>query len=209
MQPTDDMRVSLAPDDGSAPARLRTPRLRSKWLWIAMASVLVLAGAITAASLTLRYAHAPNLSTGSGGYGWYAPDNLATHSVDVGPYHAFVTVQRPGKRQAFFFTIHNESSVTQTILGASGGSGYLRPRIDLGNPGSTSPIGARYQAVPVSVAPHQYLLVRFSFLSPPCQAIDRFWWENVGLRVRAGWFTRTEKVSLNMIFEIRKSARYC
>ena len=188
----------------------RLRRHRRRLVVIAVTSLVLLAGSITAVVVVLSYAHAASLSNQGGVYGWEPPDNLTSHDVQLGPYQGIVTQWRPGQRQAFIFNITNTSGVTQTILGLADQS-YLKERLQISAPDQNDMTHVQYEpALPVSIPPNDTRVVRFSMVPYGCHPGDHTYWQDIALRVRVGWFTRTETVNLsNVIFELQGSAKYC
>lgn len=190
-------------------AAARRARRRRLLAIIGVACVVVLAGVITTVSIALHYAHGRPLANDGGGYGWAEPDNLTTRDVDLGPYRGLVARLRPGQEQSFCVELSNDSGVTQTILGLA--DDLPRARLLVSPPDGPYPYCSSEnpnQALPVSLAPHATRVVRLTVTSPGCApGTDvELYWDSLRLRVRVGWFTRTETVSLsNAIFELKKS----
>jgi len=189
----------------------RLARIRGRtWLIATVAVTLVVITAIR----TTTFLTAGPLEPGDlGGYGrwWYAQDirhnveQSANDSVqDMAPY-------RSGQQQGFVVEVHNGTGVAQTITGDA--SGPSIGWISLGGTDeqvtvSQSPFGGsdhdqyKYRYAPTGVIPPgQSRLVRVLWTSRGCLPKG----EGSGmtrllLRVRVGWFTRTEVIPLRHTF---------
>jgi hypothetical protein len=176
--------------------------------------VLVIALTVVAWRVADRYRDAPVVSAVGGG--WMPPDNTHAHWVSAGPYTASIAPPRPGHPQTFEIEIYNASSVTQTIVGlAYNNQDVAEPDHLLISAVDTS-VGdlstVRYVKGPISIRPHGVRTLHYTHDTAAigwgnCRSES---WTDLHLRVRVGWFTRTETVSLgNMIIELRKPARGC
>jgi hypothetical protein len=174
--------------------------------WIAAAIVLALL--FTGAKLAEHYRSAGPLQYSLGGDWWY-PQDAAHQSIAVaGSTTQNTTSLRPGQAQGYVISVYNGTGVTQTILGDGSG-----PSIGWDNPGSASErvavsrsytdianglAGERVTAglsfgLPVSIPPFQSRLVRVLWISRTClSAGEATGIDQIYLRVRVGWFTRTE-----------------
>jgi hypothetical protein len=173
--------------------------------WIAVA-VLAIAVA-TAARIADHYLSASPLQFSSGGDWWYAQD---AHREDIVRTNAATQNSAPirsGQYQGYVVSVLNLTNVTQTIVGdASGASGWNSPGsgverltvsrtyIDIANGLVGRQVAhALTFTLPVSIPPFQSRLVRVLWRSDLCMSpgegnsID-----TLALRVRVGWFTRTE-----------------
>jgi hypothetical protein len=200
--------LATSPGQGAS-AHVRTGRRRRRVLGFGILALVLVCGAVSAAAVAFRYAHARSL-VDAGYYGWVEPDNLSSRSVELGRYDGMVTTWRPGARQAFMVGVRNDSPVTQTILGLAG-ERFMHEAIDVATPGTFGGVNVRYErSLPVAITPHETRVVRFSFTSPRCHPGDALSWDELRVRVRVGWFTRTETIRLaNEMFEIKGSAKSC
>ena len=183
----------------------RLERVRKRtWLIAAVAVTLV----VIAAFRTAAYLTADPLVQGPYAGWWYQQDYR--HNVDESANDAIqsTTLIRSGQRQGYFVEVYNGTNVTQTIIGDGAG-----PSIGGNNPGGPDEQIAVSQQ---GVHPDYHSLVGFRFaptgVIPPFQSrLVRVLWtskfclqkgESQGqtrliLRVRVGWFTRTEIIPLN------------
>jgi hypothetical protein len=181
------------------------PRRRRRRLWVVLGAVTVLliGGAITAVSVSFHYLHAPELEVF--GLGWAPPDNQNSRFVDAGPYHATVTPARPGHWQTFNVEVINRSSVTQTILGLASSAPTAEPErltISATDTSVGNALFEHYVRAPVSIPPGGVRTLRLAHWPGDCS----IWghgtsrtesWTELRLRVRVGWFTRTEILAFN------------
>jgi len=185
----------------------RLERVRGRtWLIAAVAVTLV----VIAAFRTATFLTAGQLENGSFNYGawWYEQDyrhNVLATANDSTQNTAPV---RSGQRQGYVVEVYNGTGVAQTIIGDGSG-----PSIGWNNPGGTDeqvtvsqgPIGTaghdryKYRYAPAGVVPPgETRLVRVLWTSRIClqkgesQGVTR-----LILRVRVGWFTRTEVIPLS------------
>jgi hypothetical protein len=192
---------------GARPARTRPARVRG-FLWLAagLAVILALAGA--------RYADkyrsaAPLQYWNNTGDWWYPQD--ANHEAIARADNATQNTApiRSGQQQGYVIGIYNPTNVTQTVVGdASGETGWNNPGsgterltvsrsyVDVANGvvGETAAQNIRF-GLPVSIPPLQMRLVRVLWISDLClsngesNGVDVLY-----LRVRVGWFTKTEAI---------------
>jgi hypothetical protein len=181
----------------------RLERIRKRtWLIAAVAVTLV----VIAAFRTAAYLTADPLESGAFTGWWYQQDYR--HNVEESANDAIqsTTPIRSGQRQGYFVEVYNGTDVTQTIIGDDTSLGVNNPG------GSDEQIAVSQQAVHADY----HSLVGFRFAStgviPPFQSrLVRVLWtsrfclqkgESQGttrlvLRVRVGWFTRTEIIPLD------------
>ena len=129
------------------------------------------------------------------------------HTTEAGPYTALIATARPGHVQSFYVMISNPSAVTQTILGLQyPGTDTAEPEEVAVARRGTSTLddqqdypSRRFTAEPTAIPPNGIRWLRISIhtarsglWSPGRQEF----WTDIGLRVRVGWFTRDETVSL-------------
>jgi hypothetical protein len=183
-------------------ARARLARVRKR-TWITSVLVVVLLGVGT--GYLVNYLAVGNLQL-TGGGGWWFPQDY-THETNTTADGAMQTTVpiRDGQEQGFAVGIYNPTGWTQTVLGPTPGEG---------SPGSQSLMvgvsvfnreinfGGFIRDVrfilPASIPPHQIRLLRLLWISDVCleggggeEGTD-----DVSLRVRIGWFSRTETIPL-------------
>jgi len=187
------------------PTRMERPRRRLPrpgWpVWTAIAGLVVLVGSV--AGYGIAVATAPALvANGGGSSWWFAPDRARQVNVEADGRAQSTVPIRSGQRQGFVVTVENPGDWTETILGAA--PGVIGP----GGPGLTigvstmDPDGHLFPpnvyVSPGAIPPHQSRVLRILWTSTSClmsggsQGIDQ-----IALRVRVGWFTRTEVVALD------------
>jgi hypothetical protein len=188
-------------------------RLRTKLIVALLA--LVLAAGTTLLSIFLS---AP-LPDNAGQFAWWYPQDHAVESSADGAQQTTVRI-RSGQWQGFAIGIYNASDFTETIIGPPTGldvpwdspnGGPLQPRIEVSAPNRALDHGGfiwdvAFESLPVSIPPHQYRLLRITWITSLCSlggtrssnilndgytAID-----SIYLRVRVGWFTRTDVIPL-------------
>jgi hypothetical protein len=196
--------------------RIIRSRLRTKLIVVLIALVLA-----TGATFLNTFQSAP-LPVDAGQFAWwYAQDNHEVDSTADGAEQTTVRI-RSGQWQGFAIGILNTSDFTETIIGPPTGEdvpwdspngGPRQPRIQVSAPDRAIENGGftrnvAFEPLPVSIPPHQYRLLRITWISDTCilggrktsnmlndgyQAID-----SISLRVRVGWFTRTDVIPLGM-----------
>jgi hypothetical protein len=186
----------------------RLERIRGRtWLIAAAVVALVVIGAVR----TAAYLTAGPLDAGPYAGWWYAQDDRHNHDESANESIQSTTPARDGQRQGFFMEVDNNTDVTQTITGDGSG-----PTIGWNNPAGAdvqvavsqnavhpqfhSLVGFRFAPSGV-VPPHQARLVRVLWTSPAClQEGESGGVTRLILRVRVGWFTRTEVLPLDHSF---------
>jgi hypothetical protein len=183
----------------------RLARVRRRTWVIASLIVILIAGAAKYADYYLSVAP---LQYSNGGDWWYAQDVKHQNIASTYTSTQNTTRIRSGQRQGYLISIYNPTRVTQTIVGDGSGPhlGWNNPasereqvtvsrsNADIGNGfvGQIVARGVRF-SMPVSIPPFQTRLVRVLWTSNACLTsgegggIDQLY-----LRVRVGWFTRTE-----------------
>jgi hypothetical protein len=175
------------------------------WIAACLVVIIVVAGARCADI----YRSAAPLQYSKGGGWWYPQDVKHQQIVVTNTSTQNTTRIRSGQRQGYVISVYNPTNVTQTVLGdASGPVGWDNPGsgteqisishsyIDIAN-GFTgrSAIGKITFSLPVSIPPLQSRLVRVMWTSDLCLSPDGSWGINqLNLRVRIGWFTKTEVI---------------
>jgi len=185
-------------------ARITGARWRTKIL--AGLTVLVVA---TGATYLVDILSAPLIEFGGSGVFWYPQD--ANHEVSAradGAQQVTVPV-RSGHWQGLLFDIYNPSNFTETVIGpvpydfpdqafGSFDMGVSLPDREIDNYGGTiRDVGF---TLPESIPPHQFRLLRLTWISAMCLEGkgSGFLIDRLRLRVRIGWFTRTDVIALGM-----------
>jgi hypothetical protein len=176
----------------------------------------------TGATFLSTFLSAP-LPDNAGQFAWWYPQDY-NHEVDSAADGAQQTTVRirSGQWQGFAIGIFNTSNFTETIIGPPTGidvpwdspnGGPRQPRIEVSVPDRAIANGGfirnvAFESLPVSIPPHQYRLLRISWITDVCmlggrktsnmlndgyESID-----SIYLRVRVGWFTRTDVIPLDM-----------
>lgn len=163
--------------------------------------MLVLLGAL--AGLLVDYTSVrPLIARGPSSW-WTAHDAAHARTTHSGGRLETVVRIRSGTTQGFVVTLHNRSGWSQTVLGPA--KGFVSP----GGPevttavstGAPTPSAAGVRALSYvadgTIPPHGSRAVRVLWHSTAClsarttEGIDQ-----LSLKVRIGWFTRTELVTL-------------
>jgi hypothetical protein len=200
---------ALTPAPGATPTssalRLFLTSLRPRtWLIAAFAVILI----AIAAKFTDYYLSVPPLQFNYGADWWYPQDVRHQVVVSAGSTVQNTTPIRSGQRQGYVVDIYNGTKVTQTILGDASG-----PHLGWDNPGGPKEhlaVSRSYTDIangvigesaathlaftlPVSIPPFQSRLVRVTWTSDLClQKGEQNGIDLLYLRVRVGWFVRTE-----------------
>jgi hypothetical protein len=184
---------------------VRLARVRQRTWLIAGLIVILIAGAAKYADYYLSVAP---LQYDNGGDWWYKQDAAHQSIARTDTATQNTTLIRSGQRQGYLISIYNPTRVTQTIVGDASGPhiGWSNPgsereqitvslsNADIGNgfAGQTVARGVRF-SVPVSIPPFQTRLVRVLWTSDLCLSdVEGAGINRILLRVRVGWFTRTE-----------------
>jgi hypothetical protein len=197
--------------------RIVRSRLRTKLIVILIA--LLLATGVTVLTI---FRSAP-LPGNTGEFAWWYPQDY-NHQVDSSADGAQQTTVRirSGQWQGFGIGIYNGSDFTETILGPPTGlavpwnspnGGPKQPRIEVSVPDRAIAHGGfirnvGFESLPVSIPPHQYRLLRITWITDVCMlggkktsnmlADGYIAMDTIYLRVRVGWFTRTDVIPLDM-----------
>jgi hypothetical protein len=192
--------------------RSRLARVRRR-TWAVLGVIVVLAAIATGYLLYYLTTGPLELSVASG---WWYPQDY-THEVFTTADNATQTTVplRSGQRQGYFVGIDNPTGVTQTILGPaygpdvpfdSPGSAYGVVQIGVSvfnrniNGGGTSR-SVRF-TLPGVIPPGQIRLVRVLWISNTCSDGGTSSIDTLALRVRVGWFTRTEIIPLGQAWAL-------
>ena len=183
----------------------RLARIRRRTWMIAGLIVILIAGAAKYADYYLSVAP---LQYDNGGDWWYQQDVRHQSIARTNTATQNTTLIRYGQRQGYLISIYNHTKVTQTIVGDASGPqiGWSNPgsereqitvshsNADVGNGfiGQIVARGVRF-SMPVSIPPFQTRLVRVLWTSDLCLGtVESAGVNRILLRVRVGWFTRTE-----------------
>jgi hypothetical protein len=199
---------------------LTSVRLRT---WVAVVVVVLLAAA--GARVADVFLSATPLQFTMGADWWYRQDAAREVIATADNVTQNTAPIRPGQRQGYVVSIYNPTKLTQTITGDASGPrrgwdnpGGPREQIavsrsytDIAN-GFAGQNAARHITfgLPVSIPPFQTRLVRVLWTSDVCltkgesDGIDQLY-----LRVRVGWFTRTEVVPQQGWYLIGPHHRRC
>jgi hypothetical protein len=194
-----DLGERVAPVDG--PHRRGSGRARRRLALVVCGLVLLLVGA-TATSIRVvsRYADATPLQC-TCGLGWTPPDNVRETQSTAGLHDAMNVPADPTRRQGFFVDIINRSPVTQTVLGSatarSDAETVYRGRLTISADdvwlNRDKPI--RFTSGPVTIKPGGQYTLHYSVYGRCIQKDGSLIFDSLPLRVRVGWFTRTETVT--------------
>jgi hypothetical protein len=204
--------ADLAREAGARPRRtLRSVIRRRSWrFWTSLSVVIATAGVLI--GLLISIETAPVLRF-DGSAGWWYPQDYK-HEVDTSADAAEQSTVpvRWHQQQGFFVEIQNLSGYTQTVLGYAPGTAQspgnaLTAQLGLsaaqyahGDAGD--PKTQRY-VLPVSIPPGQSRYLRVLWTQGVCmaagstQSIDE-----LTLRVRVGWITRTEAVGIGQAWAV-------
>ena len=192
--------------------RRRLARVR-RLTWSVVGALVVLAGLATG---YLHHYLAPGpLQLGNVSAWWYARDYNREVDTSAGGASQTTVPIRSGQRQGYAVSLYNPTSVTQTILGPGygtdvpiDGAGSVVSHLGVSVPNLNVNRGGFVRAIrftiPGAIPPHQTRLLRVLWISDVClmkgssQSVDE-----LGLRVRVGWFTRTEVVPLDEAWAVK------
>lgn len=187
-----------------ASLRHRLARVRGR-TWSVVGVIVVLAGIATG---YLIYFLTPGSLELAGASGWWYPQDYNREVTTTADGATQTTVPlRSGQRQGYFVSIDNRTGVTQTILGPaygpgvpwdSPGSAIAQIGVSVPNPnieGGGTSRSVRF-TIPGVIPPGQIRLVRVLWTSNICSDGGTTSIDTLALRVRVGWFTRTEIIPL-------------
>lgn len=190
------------------------------WIVAGLAVILVAVGAAYAD----HYLSAGPLQYSSGGDWWYQQDVRHQHIASTATATQNTTPIRSGQRQGYVISIFNPTSVTETIVGdASGPLGWNSPGsgieqlavsssyTDIANgvTGQNAAAGLSF-TLPVAIPPFQARLVRVLWTSNLCLGRgEANGIHTLALRVRVGWFTRTEIIPQQAWYLVGPSRGHC
>jgi hypothetical protein len=199
--------AAVAPVPGRRRFRLRRPGWRG--------GVLIAAVAV-GAGYGIAVVTAAPIQPGGASAWWYAQDSARAVSTQADGRQQTTVPIRSGQQQGFVITVYNPSDWTQTVLGpAADFTGPGGPDVQIGVAGWNLSIergGGVFRplsyALPGSIPPHQTRALRVLWTSTTClekgseQEIDQ-----LSLRVRIGWLTRTEVVQLDQAWALSGPSR--
>jgi hypothetical protein len=176
---------------------------RIRWRsWAAIATAVALIGATV--GYTVVVATTGPLTAGASTW-WYMQDGIHAADSSAGDQVQATAPIRPGQRQGFVIVLSNPTGMTQTVLRDAGNFGGPNVVVHGQIAASTYDLthtrgGLRslaYRPLPISVPPHQSRAFRVMWTSHLCLQ-DGMTWVMTGLilRVRVGWMTRTEDITL-------------
>jgi HAAS len=208
--------ADLAADAGAAvPIRLSeairmTARARlarvSRRTWIKLGVAVVITGIV--AGYLVFYLASGSLEVGPQSMWFYRQDAVREVDTTADGVDQTTVPIRSGQRQGFAVGIYNPTDVTQTIVGApsvpglgpdspAGQTAQIAvsvPNRDINGGGTSRSI--RF-TLPAVIRPHQLRLLLVTWVSDIC--LDKgatSVMDQLSLRVRVGWFTRTEQIPL-------------
>jgi hypothetical protein len=190
--------------------RHRLARVRRR-TWRVAAVIVVLAAIATG---YLIYILALGSLELAGASGWWYPQDYNREVITTADGATQTTVPlRSGQRQGYFVSIDNTTGVTQTILGPAygpsvpwdgPGSAIVQIGVSVPNPnieGGGTSRSVRFTD-PGVIPPGQIRLVRVLWTSNICSDGGTTSIDTLTLRVRVGWFTRTEIIPLRQAWAL-------
>ena len=205
--------ADLAREAGARRTLRSVLRCRSWQFWTSTGVVIAVVGVLV--GLLISVETAPAL-TFEGSAGWWYPQDWK-HEVDTsadGLQQATVPM-RWHQQQGFFVQIYNFSGNTQTVLGFAGYAAspgnaehaHLTLSATDGSHDPAAPHSLRF-TLPVSIPPGQSRDLRLLWTNADClQAGGTAGIDQLKLRVRVGWITRTEVISLGQAWAVEGTAQ--
>jgi hypothetical protein len=185
--------------------------------WILAALVVLLAGA-GAVRLHHYLAAGPLAADPLNDAAWAYPQDVRHEkNTSLNITYQTTTPIRSGQRQGYVIGIYNPTNVTETIVGDGSGPtiGWNAPwgqpeQLTVSTRAQHIANGFAVTGVPFaptgSIPPNQTRLVRVTWISQECIAkgdSEGTYNQLLYLRVRVGWFTRTETIPLNEIWVLK------
>jgi len=197
-------------DAAARPSRWTRRAWRTWRFWAAAGAILAVVAVVTVVASKRNAAEtAPALIVGGSEGWWYAQDRARGVDTSADGASQSTVPIRSGQRQGFVVDLINESNLTQTVLGPAGngpsafvGAGGNQGTIGVSTPNREVDAGGGvYTGVkfvlPGVIPPHQLRAMRVMWLSNAClQRGTEEGSDEIALRVRVGWITRTEVISL-------------
>ena len=183
-------------------ARARLARVGRR-TWIRLGAAIVAAGIV--AGYLLFYLTAGSLQVGPQALWWYPQDSARAVTTTADGATQVTVPIRSGQRQGFAVGIYNPTDVTQTIMGVPGpgqGPAAQTAQVAVNVPNWNIDNGGTSRAIkftlPGVIPPHQLRLLRVLWISDIClpERGATSVMDQISLRVRVGWFTRTEQIPL-------------
>jgi hypothetical protein len=188
---------------------VRFPRWsRRRWI----ASLLAVAVCAAGAGYVADVSAAPPITMGNG-YGWlYPEDSLVQVNVSASGASQTTVPIRSGKEQGLVIDVWNPSGYTQTIVGLAAnfnapGAGDSRARLEVSTTGTVATVSDSTHLSYLSsgaIPPHGVRSIRLTWTSRACMDLAgaTSGIDSLPLRVRVGWFTRTEVIRLPAEFAV-------
>jgi hypothetical protein len=184
--------------------------------WSFVGVIAVVAGIATG---YLIYFLTPGSLEFAGASGWWYSQDYSHEAITTADGATQTTVPlRSGERQGYVITINNPTGVTQTILGPDYGPGvpWNSPgspvaQIEVSVPNLNIEHGGTSRSVrftlPGVIPPGQTREVRVLWISNICSTGGTTSVDTLALRVRVGWFTRTEIIPLDQAWTLAGKSR--
>jgi|HubBroStandDraft_6_1064221.scaffolds.fasta_scaffold12426_7 hypothetical protein len=184
--------------------------------WSFVGVIAVVAGIATG---YLIYFLTPGSLEFGGASGWWYPRDYSHEVTTTADGATQTTVPlRSGERQGYVISIYNPTGVTQTILGPAYGPGVPLnspdspaaqievsvPNLNIDHGGSSRNVRFTLHGV---IPPGQTREVRVLWTSSICSTDGTASVDTLALRVRVGWFTRTEIIPLDQAWALAGNSR--
>jgi hypothetical protein len=204
--------------EAGARRTLRSAIRRRSWkFWTSASAGLAAAGVLICLLVSVETTSALAFD---GGYGWWYPQD-GLHAVETsaaGAEQSTVPV-RWHQQQGFYIEIYNSSGYTQTVLGYGTQWPWPDPgsaRVAVSTRTSLSgsppdPAPQDHYALPVSIPPSQSRFLKVTWTSQHfcVQKGGTFGTSVISLRVRVGWITRTETITMPEEFALTGTSYDC
>jgi hypothetical protein len=217
-EPSDLVREAGGLDVGATAAkaaeRARGKRKRrAAWVTVGVLVVLIAAWPAYVAAM-----HSVGSLQDRGASAWWYPQDSTHQSVTEAEGVVQTTIHiRSGQEQGFVVDIYNPTNWTQTVIGAVSYS-EIGQANDIGTPGSpygeiavsrdqvrggARALRSAHYGLPGVIPPHQSRAIRVTWVSIVCDergggGIQ----DQLDLRVRVGWITRTEVINLKQAWAV-------
>lgn len=199
---------------GSRPrSRLQRIRLRT-WVLLAMVLALVIAGTTVSLVLTFRYAHAADLDTSVSGW-VFGGDDVKFVDSQAGDQTQSTIPELASRRQGLLIWVTNQTGVTQTVLSLADGFDLwesvphtVRLEISTEDPyrSNKTDMNLPYTTAPRAIKPGETRVLRITSITACVNSTagGEVQFDTIPLRVRVGWFTRTEDISLLSVYAVKR-----